>query len=82
MIFTTDLIMVALLFSATGAAGAIGLMGAHGNSHVQWKKVCNVFGKFCGQVAASGTLSLFGAIAFFLLVLFGGNGMNIDNKPY
>ncbi|KAJ7980216.1 CASP-like protein [Quillaja saponaria] len=64
-----DTLMVALLFSSIGAAGGIGLMGYQGNSHVQWKKVCNVFGKFCNQVAASLVLSLLGAIAFVLLVV-------------
>ncbi|XP_065863573.1 CASP-like protein 1E1 [Euphorbia lathyris] len=64
-----DLLMVALLFSSNGAAAAIGLMGYQGNSHVRWNKVCNVFGKFCHQVAASLVISLLGSIVFFLLVL-------------
>lgn len=70
LILLLDLAMVALLFSANGAAGAVGLVGYQGNSHVQWKKVCNVFGKFCSHVAVAVLLSLLGSLAFFLLVAF------------
>ncbi|KAL5541796.1 hypothetical protein UlMin_009506 [Ulmus minor] len=64
-----DTVMVALLFSSGGAAGAIGLMGFQGNSRVRWNKVCNVFGKFCNQAAVSLGISLAGGIAFLLLVV-------------
>ncbi|XVF66277.1 hypothetical protein PTKIN_Ptkin10aG0022100 [Pterospermum kingtungense] len=63
-----DLFIVALLFSANGAALAIGLMGYQGNSHVQWNKVCNVFDRFCERAAISFVLSLVGSIAFLALV--------------
>ncbi|CAN4113579.1 unnamed protein product [Withania somnifera] len=68
-IILLDLIMVALLYSSIGAATAIGLIGYKGNTHVRWNKVCNVFGKFCGQVAAGIAISLVGSIVFLLLVL-------------
>ncbi|XP_010434940.1 PREDICTED: CASP-like protein 1E2 [Camelina sativa] len=64
-----DLLMVALLFSGTGAAGAIGLMGLQGNKHVMWKKVCGVFGKFCHRAAPSLPLTLLAAAVFMLLVV-------------
>ncbi|AEE83630.1 putative casparian strip membrane protein [Arabidopsis thaliana] len=64
-----DLMMVALLFSSTGAAGAIGLMGRHGNKHVMWKKVCGVFGKFCNQAAVSVAITLIASVVFMLLVV-------------
>jgi len=64
-----DTLMGALLFSSQGAAIAIGLLDLHGNSHVHWNKVCNLFGKFCDQVAASLFISLLGSIAFLLLLL-------------
>ncbi|KAK6130469.1 hypothetical protein DH2020_035783 [Rehmannia glutinosa] len=64
-----DLTMVALLFSSVGAAVAIGLMGYEGNSHVQWKKVCNVFDRFCDQAAAALGLSGGASLAFFMLVV-------------
>ena len=68
IIIVLDLLVVALLFSANGAALAIGLMGYKGNSHVQWNKICNVLDKFCDQVAISIVLSLVGSIAFVALV--------------
>lgn len=71
-----DLVMVALLFSSNGAAGAIGLMGYEGNSRVRWGKVCNVFGKFCNQVAVALGLSFFGGLAFFLLVVMAAFALN------
>lgn len=63
-----DLLMVALLFSGIGAAGAIGLMGYKGNSHVRWKKVCNVYGRFCNQAVAAIALSFLGSVVFVLLI--------------
>ncbi|KAK3189800.1 hypothetical protein Dsin_029361 [Dipteronia sinensis] len=71
VIIVLDLTMVALLSSGIGAAGSVGIIGYQGNSHVQWKKVCGVFGKFCDLVAVSLLLSLLGSLAFFLLVAFG-----------
>ncbi|RDX70924.1 hypothetical protein CR513_49785, partial [Mucuna pruriens] len=69
LITVIDALMVALLFSANGAAIAVGLLGFQGNSHVHWNKVCNVFGKFCDQVAASLFISLLGSITFLLLLV-------------
>ncbi|KAE8660130.1 CASP-like protein 1E1 [Hibiscus syriacus] len=63
-----DILMVGMLFSANGAALAIGLMGYKGNSHVRWNKVCNVFDKFCDQVAVSIVLSLLASLAFTALI--------------
>ncbi|XP_068328070.1 CASP-like protein 1E2, partial [Pyrus communis] len=76
VIIMLDLTMVALLFSAIGSTGAIGLMGYQGNTHVQWNKVCNVFGKFCHHVAASATLSLLGSLAFFFLIVLAVLGLS------
>ncbi|CAI0626937.1 unnamed protein product [Linum tenue] len=64
-----DLLTVALLFAGNGAATAVGLIGYKGNSHVRWNKVCNVFDRFCHQVAAALGLSLVGSVLFVLLVL-------------
>ncbi|KAL4570300.1 hypothetical protein LXL04_025952 [Taraxacum kok-saghyz] len=69
MVTILDIVMVALLFSAIGATGAVGLIGAKGNSHVQWGKVCNVFDKFCHQVAAATILAFNGSICYLLLVV-------------
>ncbi|WCJ23546.1 CASP-like protein 1E1 [Euphorbia peplus] len=80
IITTVDLLMVALLFSGNGAAIAIGLMGYKGNSHVRWNKVCDVFGKFCNQVAVSAVLSLLGSIVFILLVIL--SAFRLHNKKF
>ncbi|KAF6172945.1 hypothetical protein GIB67_030454 [Kingdonia uniflora] len=64
-----DLVMVALLFSDNGAVGAVGLIGYNGNSHVQWKKVCNVFNSFCHKGAASIAVSMIGSMAFMMLIV-------------
>ncbi|XP_021731227.1 CASP-like protein 1E1 [Chenopodium quinoa] len=69
MILVLDLIMVSLLFSSIGGTSAVGVIGIKGNSHLQWNKVCNVYDKFCHQVAASVVLSLLGAIILLLLVI-------------
>ncbi|KAE9602012.1 hypothetical protein Lal_00041035 [Lupinus albus] len=69
MISIVDALMVALLFSCNGATTAVGVIGYQGNSHLRWNKVCNVFGKFCNQVAVSIVLSLLGSIVFLLLLV-------------
>ncbi|XP_059628079.1 CASP-like protein 1E1 [Cornus florida] len=69
MIVILDLVVLVLLFSSTGAATAIGLIGYRGNSHVRWSKVCDVFDKFCHQVAAAIAISLLGSLAYLLLVV-------------
>jgi len=69
MIMILDVVMLALLFSSIGAAGAVGVIGFKGNSHVRWNKVCDVFEKFCHQAAASMVMSLLGSLAFLLLVV-------------
>lgn len=71
-IFVGDSLMVALLFSGSGASAAIGLVAYNGNSRVQWQKVCNVFGSFCAKVGASVLISMLGGVAFLLLVLYSG----------
>ncbi|XP_028751683.1 CASP-like protein 1E1 isoform X1 [Neltuma alba] len=64
-----DAVMVGLLFSACGATIALGVMGFRGNSHLNWHKVCNVFTRFCHQVAAACLFSLLGSLTFLLLLL-------------
>ncbi|KAK7844087.1 CASP-like protein 1E2 [Quercus suber] len=82
MIIILDTLMVALIFSGNGAATAIALMGYKGNSHVQWKEVCSVFGKFCDQGAVAIGLSQLGALAFLLLVLMPTLSSNKRSSNY
>jgi uncharacterized protein (TIGR01569 family) len=70
MIVILDAAMAALLFSSIGATLAVGLIGYQGNSHLQWRKVCDVFGKFCDQVLAASVLSLLGSLAFLFIIIF------------
>ncbi|KAK9057265.1 hypothetical protein SSX86_022100 [Deinandra increscens subsp. villosa] len=65
-----DLMMMALLFSANGAATAVGIIGVNGNSHTQWHKVCYIFKRYCHQGAASLAMSFLGSFAFLWLVVF------------
>ncbi|KAK3415595.1 hypothetical protein EUGRSUZ_H01205 [Eucalyptus grandis] len=53
-----DTVMMGLLLSASGASAAIGVIAQHGNSHVQWNKVCHAFSSYCHQMAAAFTLCL------------------------
>lgn len=69
LLLISDLIMVALLFSANGAAVAVGVIGIHGNSHTQWHKVCNMFKKYCHYAAASIVISMLGSFVFLCLVV-------------
>jgi len=68
MITMLDLVIMALLFSANGAAGAVGVLGQKGNSHVQWMKVCNVFDAYCRHMTVALVLSIIGSTVFLLLV--------------
>lgn len=69
VIIILDLVMVALLASSLGAATAVGVLGLQGNEHVHWDKVCNVFGKFCHQVAGAVVVSFLGSISYLFLVM-------------
>ncbi|KGN57071.1 CASP-like protein 1E2 [Cucumis sativus] len=75
LIIVLDTVMVALLFSGSGAAGAVGVIAYQGNTHVQWNKVCDIYGRFCKQVAASTVLSLAGAVVFMSLVVLASVGL-------
>ncbi|KAK1351869.1 hypothetical protein POM88_053874 [Heracleum sosnowskyi] len=77
-IIMLDLIMVAVLASANGAAAAVGYIGHEGNKHVRWNKVCNVFGRFCNQVLAAVGVSLLGSLLFIFLVMLAV--LNVQNK--
>ncbi|CAH9099476.1 unnamed protein product [Cuscuta europaea] len=78
----SDLLMMVLLFSGVGAAAAVGLLGFTGNSHLQWNKVCNVFGKFCAQVGGAIFVSFAGATFFLLLVLLATLKLHSNNKHH
>lgn len=68
-IIILDLIMVAVLASANGAAAAVGYLGHEGNKHVRWNKVCNIFGRFCNLVIVAVGVSLLGSLSYIFLIV-------------
>ncbi|XP_052140493.1 CASP-like protein 1E1 [Oryza glaberrima] len=64
-----DLVAMALLFSAVGAAAQFGLLGERGNAHVRWAKVCDVYGPFCERAMAAVVVSLIAAFADLVLLM-------------
>ncbi|KAG2406619.1 CASP-like protein [Vigna angularis] len=69
VITALDLVLMALLFSANGAACAVGIIAQKGNKHLQWMKVCDVFDAYCRHMTAALVLSIIGSTVFLLLVL-------------
>ncbi|OAY84589.1 CASP-like protein 1D1, partial [Ananas comosus] len=64
-----DSLMAGILASATGSAGSVAYLGLRGNSHTNWNKVCNVFGKFCKHIGSSTAVTLAATIGLILLVV-------------
>ncbi|KAK4759214.1 hypothetical protein SAY87_022345 [Trapa incisa] len=65
-----DVVILGVMASATGAAGAVAYIGLKGNRHTSWAKVCNVYDKFCQHLAGSIAVALFASIVLvFLIVL-------------
>jgi uncharacterized protein (TIGR01569 family) len=64
-----DLVAMALLFSAVGAAAQFGLLGERGNAHVRWAKVCDVYGPFCERAMAAVVVALIAAFADLVLLM-------------
>lgn len=69
LLVSFDLIMVGLLFSADGAAAAIGVIGREGNSHMHWIKVCGFFEGYCHHFTAALVISIAGSVMFLCLVV-------------
>ncbi|KAG6593161.1 CASP-like protein 1E1 [Cucurbita argyrosperma subsp. argyrosperma] len=78
LLMTFDLIMVGLLFSADGAAAAIGVIGRAGNSHMQWIKVCGFFEGYCHHFTAALVISIAGSVMFLCLVVL--SALNLYKK--
>ncbi|KAG8370043.1 hypothetical protein BUALT_Bualt14G0076600 [Buddleja alternifolia] len=64
-----DVLLLGIVAAATGSAGAVAYLGLKGNSHVQWRKICHVYGDFCKHIGSSVAVSLFGSIVLVLLIL-------------
>ncbi|KAK4770924.1 hypothetical protein SAY87_031456 [Trapa incisa] len=64
-----DVVLLGMVASATGTAGAVGYIGLKGNRHVRWGKVCNIYDTFCHHLVSSVSLSLFAAVILSLLIM-------------
>ncbi|RZC47031.1 hypothetical protein C5167_039959 [Papaver somniferum] len=65
-----DAMMLTLLASATGTAGAVLVIASKGNPHDEWSKTCNVFDKFCRHMWASFGLSIFACSLFVWIIVY------------
>ncbi|KAL3508050.1 hypothetical protein ACH5RR_033432 [Cinchona calisaya] len=64
-----DVLLLGIVASATGAAGAVAYIDLKGNSHVGWQKICHTYDVFCKHIGSSIAFSLFGSVVLVLLVL-------------
>ncbi|KAF9619410.1 hypothetical protein IFM89_006597 [Coptis chinensis] len=64
-----DMTIMALLFSANGAATNFNVIAHTSIYKVGWAKFCDVFGYSCRFVTASIGVSMFGSLIFFLLIV-------------
>ncbi|KAI3459303.1 hypothetical protein Pfo_015966 [Paulownia fortunei] len=64
-----DVLLLGVVAAATGSAGAVAYIGLKGNSHVGWRKICNVYDEYCKHIGASVAVSLFASIVLAFLIL-------------
>ncbi|GER55878.1 CASP-like protein 8 [Striga asiatica] len=64
-----DVLVLGIMAAATGAAGAVAYIGLKGNSHVQWRKICDIYDGFCKHIGSSVAVSLFGSVVLTLLII-------------
>ncbi|ONK61565.1 uncharacterized protein A4U43_C08F31300 [Asparagus officinalis] len=67
LISIADIAALALLFSGFGERGI---------SNVGWKKVCNVYTKFCAKVTVSVAVSFVAGVAYVVLLLLALVGLH------
>uniref|UniRef100_A0A1D1Z525 CASP-like protein n=1 Tax=Anthurium amnicola TaxID=1678845 RepID=A0A1D1Z525_9ARAE len=63
-----DLVVVAFLFSGLGSASAMGVLLRKGSGDL-YPRVCNVYGKFCGRVAAAIVMSSFADVSYLAITV-------------
>ncbi|KAH0466356.1 hypothetical protein IEQ34_006459 [Dendrobium chrysotoxum] len=64
-----DALIFGVVASAVGAAASIAYVGAKGNPHVGWSKICNLFDKFCKHIGGSLILSVSASITLIFLMM-------------
>ncbi|KAL1194682.1 CASP-like protein 2B1 [Cardamine amara subsp. amara] len=81
-IFSGDQAMAYLNVAAIAAAAESGLIAREGEEELQWMKVCDMYGKYCNQMAIGVVIAVFASIAmvfvscisaFSLFRLYGSN---------
>ncbi|VVA93428.1 unnamed protein product [Arabis nemorensis] len=81
-IFSGDQAIAYLSVAAIAAAAESGVFAMEGEDDLQWMKLCNMYGKFCNQMAVGVASALFAAVAmvfvscisaFSLFRLYGAN---------
>ncbi|KAF9621789.1 hypothetical protein IFM89_028227 [Coptis chinensis] len=71
-----DLMIMALWFSASGAAIDVFVLAYNGNSKAGWNKTCTGFGYICGLVISSIVVSMIGSLIFLVLIVVTIVGLN------
>ncbi|CAH9086076.1 unnamed protein product [Cuscuta europaea] len=66
-VFSGDQLMAYLSLAAVAAATQSAVIAKFGQNELQWMKICNMYGKFCNQVAEGIASSLFASISLVLL---------------
>ncbi|KAF9619411.1 hypothetical protein IFM89_006598 [Coptis chinensis] len=69
LLFVLELVIVALLCSANGAATDFYITGNNGISRLQWYKFCDMFGYTCRLMKDSIVVSMVGSVIFFLVIV-------------
>ncbi|KAF9621782.1 hypothetical protein IFM89_028220 [Coptis chinensis] len=75
-----DLIIMALWFSASGAATDVAVLAYNGNSKAGWNKTCSAYGYICSLVISSIVVSMIGALIFLVLIVV--TIVNLHKRPH
>nr|B6U361.1 RecName: Full=CASP-like protein 1D1; Short=ZmCASPL1D1 [Zea mays]ACG43794.1 plant integral membrane protein TIGR01569 containing protein [Zea mays] len=70
-----DVFYAAIMASATGSAGGVAWIGLKGNSHTNWNKICNIYGKFCRHIGSSVFLGLIASVVLVLLTILNAHSL-------
>ncbi|KFK30020.1 hypothetical protein AALP_AA7G207300 [Arabis alpina] len=62
-----DVLMVGIVASATGAGGGVAYLGLKGNKDVRWRKICDIYDKFCRHTGGAIAVSLAASVILVLL---------------
>ncbi|KAI4372481.1 hypothetical protein MLD38_010705 [Melastoma candidum] len=71
-----DVVMLGLVASTAGTAGATAYIGFEGNKNAGWAKICDVYGTFCHRVAASIIISLIAGIVLIILIILSAHSLH------